>query len=364
VTPEQDGLVCLTNPYVWPEVRRGSEAVVRGLAMWMVTQGISVEVVGGGATRGLRSLDGVPVVVVRARDLRRLHHDLDAETTLLPPLALHLRRRHPRLVHSFLYPDACAARLAGLPYVVSYGGIALSFAGHRVKRALFKLASDGARAIVCPSAAAAEHLAKAYGYKAEVIPNGLNVDRFGVDAPPAGDVVLCAATPDDRRKRLEVLVDAFSILSRRRPAVELVLAGTASPQAQAALLERLPEEHVRGRVRFIGDVDAEELTRLYASAAVTCLPSLNEAFGMVLVESLAAGTPVVGAHHGGIPEIVDDEVAATFTPDDPEACARALEDVLERASDPGLSDRCRERARRYDWSVVGPRFLELYERVA
>ena len=38
--------------------------------------------------------------------------------------------------------------------------------------------------------------------------------------------------------------------------------------------------------------------------------------------------------------------------------------VLERASDPGLSDRCRERARRYDWSVVGPRFLELYERVA
>ena len=97
VTPEQDGLVCLTNPYVWPEVRRGSEAVVRGLAMWMVTQGISVEVVGGGATRGLRSLDGVPVVVVRARDLRRLHHDLDAETTLLPPLALHLRRRKHEL---------------------------------------------------------------------------------------------------------------------------------------------------------------------------------------------------------------------------------------------------------------------------
>jgi glycosyltransferase involved in cell wall biosynthesis len=85
---------------------------------------------------------------------------------------------------------------------------------------------------------------------------------------------------------------------------------------------------------------------------------------MVLVESLAAGTPVVGADHGAIPELVDATVGATFTADDPEACARALDDVLGRDDDRELVTRCRARAASYDWSVVGPMVLDLYDRIA
>ncbi len=76
--------------------------------------------------------------------------DLDEETTIIPALSRHLHRMNPTLVHSFMYVDATAARLARRPYVVSYGGIATrrSWPGHPLKRSLFRFASAGARLIL------------------------------------------------------------------------------------------------------------------------------------------------------------------------------------------------------------------------
>jgi glycosyltransferase involved in cell wall biosynthesis len=117
-------------------------------------------------------------------------------------------------------------------------------------------------------------------------------------------------------------------------------------------------------VRFTGDLDAQELRQLYETATVTCLPSLNEAFGMVLLESLASGTPVVGADHGAIPEVINDAVGALFPPDDAEGCGRALLEVIERSNGPGMAAQCRARAEQYDWSVIGPQLVEVYEAVS
>jgi phosphatidyl-myo-inositol alpha-mannosyltransferase len=357
--------VCLTNPFAWPEVKRGSETLIRSLSSWLRRAGKHVEIAAGGTAAAAYDLDEVPVTLVRARPLRRLHRDLDEEVTIIPGLSRHLRARKPRVVHSFHYADATAARLARRPYVVSYGGIVTrrSTRGHPLKRALFRFATDGARAVVCPSAAAARHLHETFGYRARVIPNGFGIDDFPLGPPDRRPTILCAATPDDARKRVPVLVQAFAVVHEHRPDAELVLAGRASASTEAALRELVPPA-VRGRIRFAGDVTTGELCGLYQQAAVSCLPSLNEAFGLVLVESLACGTPVVAARSGAAPEIVDGEVGALFAPDDVGACAEALLDVLERSSGGRLRAACRARAERYDWGVVGPQLLDLYDEVA
>jgi phosphatidylinositol alpha-mannosyltransferase len=315
-------------------------------------------VLAGGPRRSRYRWDDVDYELVRAPDLRRVHPDLDPESTLVPGMTALLARRRPGVVHSFLYADALAARLSRLPYVVSYGGIALPepFRRRPIKWRMFHAATRGAGKILCPSRAAADHMKDAFGYPATVVANGLDTSPYwqpDVEREPG--LVLCAATADDRRKRVAVLVDAFGLLAERAD-VRLVLAGAASDTTRAELLGRLSGP-TRARVEFIGSVAPAELRTWYARASVTCLPSVNEAFGMVLVESLAAGTPVVGAAHGAIPEIVTPDVGATFPPEDPESCAAALGGIL--GAPPGPED-CRRRAANFDWQEVGPGYLSIY----
>jgi phosphatidylinositol alpha-mannosyltransferase len=357
------GPLVLTNPFALPDVRRGSETLIQSLGSWLAPRrpgGVSV--MAGGARADSYRLDGLAYQRVRAPDLRRLHRDLDAEVTFIPGMARQLRRGRPALVHSFLYTDAAAARIAGVPYVVSYGGIALPdrFRAHRLKWELFHFASAQARRVFCPSAAAADHLKRAFGYTAEVLPNGVNTARYRRPGTPRDPgLILCASTPDDGRKRVEVLVRAFGLLAPARPDAHLVLAGSASPATRRELLALL-DDGLHPRVRFVGDLDPDALTDWYAQAAVTCLPSLNEAFGLVLIESLAAGTPVVGADHGAIPEIVTPEVGGLFAPDDPRSCAAAIDRVLG-AADRATGEECRKRASKFDWDAVGPLYLAAYE---
>lgn len=353
--------IVLTNPSAWPHVRRGSETLMIGLARWLNASGHSAEILAGGPRSEHYEVDGVPVHLVRKPDLRRAHPALSSDLLLIPGLTVELRRRPASLVHSFLYVDAAAARLAGVPYVISYGGIALarSFDGRRARRRVFEFASSGARAIICPSAAAARHLHDTFGLDAHVVPNGLETARYAVDTPRQPDLIFSAATPDDPRKRIGVLIDAFGIVAAHRPEAELVLAGSASTETRVSLSRRL-EPEVAARLTFIGDLDVETVARWNARASVSCLPSLNEAFGMVIVEALAAGTPVVCASSGAIPEIVDSAVGALFPPDDAAACAACLLEVMDRAADPATATACRERAGRYDWQVVGPQLVNLY----
>jgi len=94
------------------------------------------------------------------------------------------------------------------------------------------------------------------------------------------------------------------------------------------------------------------------------LPAVWEAFGLVLVESLAAGTPVVGARHGGIPDIVDsDTVGRLFDPapfreqtGNVAGLAQAILDVLAAGKTPAISQACRRRADAFSWSALGPRY--------
>lgn len=350
----------LTNPYAWPAVRRGSEAVMHGLAGWLRGQGVDARIAAGARHAGSYEIAGVPVTTVTAPDLSRFRGDLSPDVTMIPALARHLRRSRPQIVHGFHYCDGLAAAMAGAPRLLSFQGMPLFRGAGRFRRRLFDSAMKRSPVVVCPSRAAADHLLGQLGWRSEVIPNALATAEFEVEAERRDDVVFCAATPDDVRKRAEVVFDAFASLLEAGRDLELWVGGRAQPATRERLLGRLPDG-ARSRVSFLGDMETGQLARAYASATVSCLASLYEAFGVVVVESLAAGTPVAGAEHSAIPEIIDEEVGELFPVDDVTACAAALGRLIDRARGGAMTEVCRRRAARYDWSEVGPEWVERYE---
>jgi glycosyltransferase involved in cell wall biosynthesis len=130
------------------------------------------------------------------------------------------------------------------------------------------------------------------------------------------------------RKGVEVLLEALRDVRGIRH-VELRIAGDGEHRER--LERRVSELEMGDRVTFLGNCDAGRVRRLLAGAAALVVPSIYEGMPLVVLEAMAAGTPVVASAVSGIPEVVvDGETGWLVPPEDPRALARALEDVLAR----------------------------------
>lgn len=197
----------------------------------------------------------------------------------------------------------------------------------------------------------------------EIVPNGADIRRFA-DAEPAeldeGTKLLFVGRLD-ARKGFPVAVDAFGRLAADRPALRLIVVGDG-PERSAT--DVLPPE-VRARVTMLGAVPNVDLPPFERACDVYLGTSIGgESFGIVLVEAMAAGLPVVASDVPGYDEVVTDGVEGFLVPPrDPAAVAAAAGTILD---DPGLAARFsqagRARAATFDWSVVGARLEEIYRR--
>jgi glycosyltransferase involved in cell wall biosynthesis len=126
-----------------------------------------------------------------------------------------------------------------------------------------------------------------------------------------------------RRKRVEILLQAAAMLRERIPDVEvrLVGAGPCGPQLRG-LSSKLKLD---GTVTFLGDVSRSQLIAEYNRASVFCLPSVQEGFGIVLLEAMAAGTPIVAARAAAIPEVAPYSVLVE--PESVPALAAGIEEL-------------------------------------
>ena len=208
---------------------------------------------------------------------------------------------------------------------------------------------------------------EALGSNAVEIPNGVDVGAFATAPalpgyPRAGKTVLFLGRFDEPRKGMEVLLGALPSLVAQFPDVEILVVGRGDEDA----LRGEAGEHA-GHLKFLGQVSDEEKASALRSADVYCAPNTGgESFGIVLVEAMAAGTPVVASSLDAFRRVLDDGKAGLLVPvEDSEALGQALIAVL---SDPALSARyvkaAAERVRRYDWSVVADDILMVYETVA
>jgi glycosyltransferase involved in cell wall biosynthesis len=151
-----------------------------------------------------------------------------------------------------------------------------------------------------------------------------------------------------------LLVEAFTLVRRERPDARLVLSRPRDRSATSGY------EQVPG-VEFADVDDRDDLARAYGDAWVSALPSLGEAFGLVLAEAMACGTPGVATHDGGMPEVIDrEEVGRLFRGDEPEQLAAALLSGLELVQAPGTAEACRRRAEELSIDRCVEAHLELY----
>lgn len=198
-----------------------------------------------------------------------------------------------------------------------------------------------------------------------VIPNGVDSTRFSPRHEPldhlsddAFNVLYVGRL--DRRKGLKYLFEAVSIVaSRVRRRIRLVVVGDESPRR--FLLPRLPREV---DLRFVGVVSKEMLPRYYRSGHVFCSPATDrESFGIVLLEAMASGIPVIGTSIPGYLTILKNRSnSLVVPPKDPRSLAKA---IIELMRDGHLRARLRENglrfARGYRWDAIAERLEQVYE---
>lgn len=276
---------------------------------------------------------------------------------------------------------AVAARANRLPLVVTYhndlvaqGVKGMLFRGYKHLNQRFVLAS--ADVLVVTSADYGEHSDLAWAAPRAtpraVVPNGVDVRAFTpLSAPPlwrgergvpdGAPVVLFVGGLDRAHyfKGLDVLLEALVQV----PGVRLAVVGEGEmrPEYEARARAVAP-----GRVEFLGKVPLERLVELYGDASVTVLPSVSagEAFGMVLIESMACATPVIASDLPGVRTVVlEGETGYLTPPGDPRALAerlRALSCDPLRARAMGEAGR-RRVVQRYDWDVVVRELDSVYQ---
>lgn len=276
-------------------------------------------------------------------------------TTAAIPALLNLRRGRDDVVQGWTAPAAMAAAHSGRPSVYVFQGLLHDDDLKRPRvREFVMRAARGCSAVTAYSPLAASEFTRLTGIDAAAIEPGIRLDAF----TPGGErnpvpAILCAADPDEPRKRGRLLVDAFVELRRTEPEAELWLMKTGDASIRATPGVRIVDP----------GADRDELVRLYRSAWVSVLPAFREAFGLVVVESLACGTPVIAMSDGGAaPEIAG---ACGWVADpQPDALAEALRAALVGAPDPGLAVACRSRAEQFSIARCADRYRDLYERLA
>jgi phosphatidylinositol alpha-mannosyltransferase len=199
-----------------------------------------------------------------------------------------------------------------------------------------------------------------------IIPCGVDLTRFNPDIAPLpeqkpGSPTILFLGRLDARKGIRVLIQAMPDVLARLPDARLLVVGTGPQSGSAAGLAR--ELGIADAVRFIGKVKRQDIPRCYAGCDIYCAPTLGgETLGIVLLEAMATGKPIVTTDIPGYDETARaDADALVCRPDDPPALAAA---IVRIAQDKELRSRLVasgiRRAQEYSWPSIARRTADYY----
>lgn len=287
------------------------------------------------------------------------------------------------ILHTHSYKPNLYARLAGLP--CREGGLRIAAHYHNQydnkwekdgSLTLERLLARSSDALLAVSGSVRDHVAERLGVapeRVDVILNGVEAERFAGHDPaaarakfglPAGRPVVGIVGRISQQKGQEDFLRAAQLLAPRFPEALYLVVGSADDEKLLARMQGLAMELGLGdSVRFTGHVT--DMPALYAALDVLVAPSRWEGFGLMLVEAMAAGKPIVASRVGAIPEVVGGSGAALLVPPaDPAAIAEAVCALLaEPARRAAMGAAGRERARDFSWEASGRRLAAVYERI-
>jgi phosphatidylinositol alpha-mannosyltransferase len=232
---------------------------------------------------------------------------------------------------------------------------------------LAQTAMEKVSARIAVSEAARSTLIKHVGGDAVVIPNGVDISTF-TNAKPmfgwpgANQSIVFLGRGDEPRKGLQVLVDAYPEIRRQHPNVRLLIAGPGEPADTLKKLSRTD----RASVTVLGMVAPQDKASVLASGTVYVAPNTGgESFGIVLLEAMASGTPVVASDLAAFERVLNNGKAGiTFENENSADLAKVVSGLL---SDPircaELTAQGKLRAAEFDWSVVAERIIDVYESI-
>jgi phosphatidylinositol alpha-mannosyltransferase len=357
------GLVC---PYSFARPG-GVQNHVLGLAGWLKQQGHQVEILASGrASRTLLAETGLEadeftsagraVPVTFNGSVARINFGVG------PAMKVKkwLDQGHFDVVHLHepIAPTICllALYLTDRPVTATFHTAtpevtAIRFANRAMPRIVSRI--DASIAVSSEAASVAHHYS---GVNPVVIGNGIHVEDYPLvpttDAWRGGDhpLITFLGRYDEPRKGFEVLTAALPLVRASHPNVEVVVIGNGSVRS------------VEG-VRFLGGLPDQERNAWLARSDIYIAPQTGrESFGIVLLEAMACGAPVVAANLRAFVDVLSDDnglVGHTFRVGNPASAARAMLRSLAEPRDLRLT-RGRKLAEEYDWSVIGPQVSAMY----
>jgi len=332
------------------------------------------------------SVDGVPVKRFRARALSG-----DAQYSFMPAMVRAVLASKADIVHAHSYGFfqthlAMAARRMGRTRFVFTPHFHPEWASGKtdtrrfLRRAYDKIIGGStltsADAVVCVSRGEAEAI-KGMGFDEgtiRIIPNGIpsslldlkpDPTPFQKEHGPGHPMVLFVGRLAEN-KGLVQLVDAAATVLKKFPAATFVIVGEDGGM-RMAIEQRAEDLGIYERFKITGRIDNEEVYRsAYADCDVFVLPSIFEAFGIVVLEAMAFGKPCVATRVGGVPDlIIDKKTGLLVEPNDPGGLAKALISLLkdpEKAKAMGVSAR-KTVGKDYTWPRIVDRLEDIYYEV-
>jgi glycosyltransferase-like protein len=296
-----------------------------------------------------------------------------------------IEQHQPR--HSICHAEDCLAANALVASQAALGGAALVRTMHHVEHfespyltACQERSVAAADLVLSVSEVTRREVLATFGRPAPVISNGVDFARFASPSGQAeaalagrlglepGELLILSVGGVEARKNSLAALEAVALAQAKAPRLRWVIAGGASIWEHetyraefAARLAELPAE-LRARIFVLGTVSEAELTTLYQLSDVLLCPSLQEGFGLCVLEAMAARSAVIVPRGAPFDEYLDERCAAFVDPRSPRKISGALLRLLrEPAERQRLAESGHERARQYSWDWVAERHLARYE---
>jgi glycosyltransferase involved in cell wall biosynthesis len=283
----------------------------------------------------------------------------------------------PQIIHAHhVWVTPYVAHQTGLPYVIScHGTDLMGFRQGPRYREMALMGAQNAHAIITISRQVKEEAMATYAVSQDKTPliwNGFDHDRFLVIADATKETVLAEFGLGGAErplvsfvgkftdfKGIDVLLKAAASYEKALPGVQTVLVGHGTLWDDMHELARTLD--LKG-IHFLGHQPQERVARIYNAADISVVPSRVEPFGLVAVEALACGTPVVATDAGGLPDFINEEVGQLVPLEDAESLAAAIVAEIEQGSKKTKGVFASQYAlENFTWTQQVARMVELYK---
>ena len=236
---------------------------------------------------------------------------------------------------------------------------------YRLSHPLIKRWHERLHGGIAVSPAAYNYVSKSFPREYRIIPNGIEVEHFGSGAAPwpqyqDGKTNLLFVSRLEKRKGLKYLLEAYSRLKWDTPDLRLIVVGPGNMDKDS---HRILSARNLQDVELVGGVPYDDLPRYYASADIFCAPATGaESFGIVLLEAMAAGKPIVASDIEGYRGIIKPgQQGILVPPRDSESLAAALQGLIDQPDQRrSMGMTGRRMVEQYRWDVVAHQVEDYY----